>query len=795
MPAEELKSSIILEDNASDTLEDIGRQAAKTAEEIEHVSEALEDVEPPDMDFDFDPDAYEAAAAAIEQAGEAFTGVYDAVAETNKAIEQTKAAIESTQDITSASAQSEKAKPEIPEGFIENLEKELADTIDLSMLETVNEEANKAWAERAEESFEKYWEDVEKESENILNDWADVVDKTEEIPKEAEKAGETAKKSLLDMGANIAGWVNMIKDVFGKIWDIFKKISEEADKLNTRMARYGMVADSEGKTGESKTARSKELYQQQQNYAQALGIGSEEFNETVLNMYSNGAGVVKSIEQAQAIAASSYMAMDIAGLRGADKTKVMGEVQSMVSVGIADPDQIQEAMKIAPNILRTIEQQFTKNLNGKKYKLKTGEEITDATGKIAQLAQDGQITAELVKQAMVNSAQETHKAWEDLPATWEKLQNRAKVIFENMTFEIIEAVGKAADDPTVAGLVTEVLGLIERIVNFIKGYVMPIAGAIIKATGEILTVVISTINLIIDNIYYFIPALVLLTIKLMTTGAAAGIAAGMMGAFKAALMAITAHPLVAVLVVVLGLTIALARLIETNESFQAGMLQATAVAAYSAQQIGTFFEYLPEIFESIIRGIKSYFMSFVNLFEDKIASLLELAASVSETADAEAKKLRASIASRTQEQEAWDKESEDRKKVWKDAFSANTKHFDEYWDKIPAIAKENLAKKKKDDLKLTGFLEEILGAVENIPGTPNNPANVKGKVSIDGKYEELIRRAAGAEIVNRYTTLRPTVHAKFGDIHKEADADDFIEKLGEEIRRAGNAALADAQGA
>ena len=34
MPAEELKSSIILEDNASDTLEDIGRQAAKTADEI-----------------------------------------------------------------------------------------------------------------------------------------------------------------------------------------------------------------------------------------------------------------------------------------------------------------------------------------------------------------------------------------------------------------------------------------------------------------------------------------------------------------------------------------------------------------------------------------------------------------------------------------------------------------------------------------------------------------------------------------------------------------------------------------
>lgn len=774
MPAEELKSSIILEDNASDTLEDIGRQAAKTADEIEHVSDALENVEPPDMG-EFDADAYEAAAAAIEQAGEAFTGVYDAVAETNKAIEQTKAAT--------------------PEGFIDNLEKELADTIDLSMLEAVNEEANKAWAERAEESFEKYWEDVEKESEHILNDWADVVDTTEEIPKAAEDAGETAKKSLLDMGANIAGWYSMIKDVFGKIWDIFKKISEEADKLNTRMARYGMVADSEGKTGESKTARSKELYKQQQNFAQALGIGSEEFNETVLNMYSNGAGVVKSIEEAQAIAASSYMAADIAGLRGADKNKIMGEVQSMVSVGIADPDQIRESMMIAPNVLRTIEKQFTKNLNGKKYKLKTGEEITDATGKIALLAQDGQITAELVKQAMINSAQETHKAWADLPATWEKLQNRAKVIFENMTFEIIEAVGKAADDPTVTGLVTEVMGLIERIVNFIKGYVMPIAGAIIKATGEVLTVVISTINLIIDNIYYFIPALVALTLHFISTGAAAGAAAAMMGAFKAALMAITAHPLVAVLVVVLGLTIALARLIETNESFQQGMLEMTATIAYGFQQVGTAIEYLPEILKSALRGIKSYFMSFVNWFEDKIASLLELAATVSETADAEARKLRAKIAARTKEQEDFDAESAVLKQDYQGAFNANSKQFYEYLKKVPGIAKENVAKNKKDELKLDGFLDEILGQLKEMPGTPNNPANVKGKVSIDGKYSELIRKAAGAEIVNRYTTLRPTVHAKFGDIHKEADADAFIQKLGEEIRQSANAALADAQGA
>ena len=55
-------------------------------------------------------------------------------------------------------------------------------------------------------------------------------------------------------------------------------------------------------------------------------------------------------------------------LRGDKKDAVMGEIQSMISVGIADPDQIQESMKIAPNILRTIEKQWQKNLNGKAFK-------------------------------------------------------------------------------------------------------------------------------------------------------------------------------------------------------------------------------------------------------------------------------------------------------------------------------------------------------------------------------------------------------------------------------------------
>ena len=370
------------------------------------------------------------------------------------------------------------------------LERELGDTIDLSVLEEINARNEEAWSELLNE--------IEQSSEEVLGEWQDaergIVEIPEEATEQAEETGQDLKNGVRGLGADIAGWWSIIKDAFGKIADAFGKLAEEADKLNTRIARFGLVAENEGKTGTARGERSAELYKQHQKYAQALGVQSEAFNETVLNMYSNGAGVVKSIEEAQAIAASSYMAMDIAGLRGRDKEAVMGEVQSMVNVGIADPDQIQEAMKIAPNILRTIEKQWEKNQNGKAFKLNNGEEITDATGKIAVLAQEGQITADLVAQAMVNSAEETNKTWQTLPSTWEKLKNRVGVIVESMTFDIVKKFGEIADDPQIATFVMSALNLGEKVVAFTQDYVLPVVGGAIRVIISALTTVFDALS-------------------------------------------------------------------------------------------------------------------------------------------------------------------------------------------------------------------------------------------------------------------------------------------------------------
>lgn len=619
----------------------------------------------------------------------------------------------------------------VSSGDIAELERELNDTIDLSVLEEINARQEKAW--------QAIQEEIEEESEEILESWEEAGERLEEIPQDAQQEAAGTKKGLLSgikgLGADIAGWWSLIKDVFDKIYAVFEKLSEEADKLAMRMARYGLVAESEGKTGGAKLDRSRELYKQQQKFAQALGVMSEGFNETVLNMYSNGQGVLKSIEDAQVLAASSYMAMDIAGLRGKDKDAVMGEIQSMVSVGIADPDQIQEAMKIAPNILRTIEQQWQKNQNGKAYKLSSGEEITDATGKIAVLAQEGQITAELVAQAMINSAEETNKTWNTLPQTWEKISNRAKTLSETITARFLESFASAANSPVVESLILSVEGIFKAVMSFVD-IITPLLGDMFSGVGSAAT---GALDIIAGGLN-------------MTVGLVKWV------------YAVISKPLG-------GIIKFIGEIVEGVGGFINKLLTILPYVGSNIWKIG-------DIFRSMIRGIKSYFMQFINWFKEKWAGLLETVGEFSDTAAEAAKKIRASVAESRKEMEEYDRESNELKREWMG------NEYEEYAEKNDL--------RWVDGLNISGFLEDILKNQEAAPGSKTNPAQVKGKVAIDGEYFDIIKRAAGIEIVNRYTTLRPTVNARFGDIH-QVDARDVIGELGRQIQDAEGAALSDAQ--
>lgn len=729
MAGEALESTFIIQDEASSVLDEIAKQADITGDALANVQSALNGLNAVgDVRIVAEANEEDATVEKATSQGELQPEeIAQAQGINVAAIQEMNAQVEEAAQIMQEMPASAEEAASAAETSMAELENELNDTIDLSVLDEINQQN--------EESWERLLNEINESAEEILDGWQSAEDEMQEIPRESANTGRGIRAGIKGLGADIAGWWEIIKDVFNKIKEVFLELAEEADKLAMKRARYGLVADSEGLTGAARTDRANELYKEQQKFAQALGVTSEAFNETVMNMYSNGQGVLKDIRDAQIIAASSFMAMDIAGLRGKDKDAVMGEVQSMISVGIADPDQIQETMKIAPNILRTIEQQWQKNQNGKAFKLSNGEEIDDATGKIAVLAQEGQITAELVAQAMVNSAEATNKTWNTLPQTWEKIQNRAQVLTENIKTRFLDAFASMADSPVVENLILSVEGIFNGIMDFVD-ILTPMFSGILSGIGSAATGIFD----IIAGLFNY----------------AAGIAKWV---FK-----VIGEPIGAVVKIV-G---------EIIEGIGGGLNKIFTILPYVASNIWK----TGDIFKSMIRGIKSYFMEFVNWFMEKLAGLLEMAGELSDTLAETAKEIRAGIAYSREEMAEYDRESEEIKKSWMGD------EYEEY------AAKNDL--RWSDGLNISGFLEDIVKGQEMAPGTKKNPAEVRGKVAIDGEYFDVIKRAAGVEIVNRYTTLRPTVNARFGDIH-QMDARDVIGELGRQIQDAEGAALSDAQ--
>lgn len=70
--------------------------------------------------------------------------------------------------------------------------------------------------------------------------------------------------------------------------------------------------------------------------------------------------------------------------------------------------------------------------------------------------------------------------------------------------------------------------------------------------------------------------------------------------------------------------------------------------------------------------------------------------------------------------------------------------------------------------------------VNSVAGT----VNTKGEMSITEEDLKLLKDVAATEFVNRYTTLRPTLTANFGDVRETADVNAIAQKIGDLMEQA-----------
>lgn len=600
--------------------------------------------------------------------------------------------------------------------------------------------------------------------------------------------------AFLNQSANFAGLSMIIDGIKSAITSQFA----HADKILNQQARFRMIAEQEGKTGKDVGTRADQLSNTNNDIARAVGMNKYAFADISSSFMIQGGGVFKDMEEAQVFAASLRQNFDLVGTEASEATNAMIQLKQALGSGRLQGDELRSVLENAPNVAHLIEREIERE---------QGLAFGEASGQIRKFASEGLVTSKTVKNAILRSAKETNAQWEKMPNTWSKLFSRFQTLKDNASEGLYKAFGRIADSKVVLGLATALINAFRTLYN-IAQTLAPVFGFVFSFIASAITVILDTFSIFFENT----------TIGFITLAAGAtalvlkfGLVTKAIYAARAAIIALSAHPLVAILVILMACTLQLVRLIRTNEKFNAAMLEVTAAMAYAYQQVKTFFQHIADTGEimiaELINGFYSIKIGFYNLCLGFFRKLKSIDDAFRSTAigkwilgkitggplfDDTIRGLEIALDEAKKVQEENESIIEEASKRIRDDVLHNREVYDEYKKNIPKYAKENVERNKQNELLDKSDWSDLLNEVTaNMPGTGSNPAEVKGEVSIDTESFEILKRAASAEIVNRYTTLRPVVNARFGDVNNMTAAD-AQQLLIESIREAEGSSIASA---
>ena len=188
------------------------------------------------------------------------------------------------------------------------------------------------------------------------------------------------------------------------------------------------------------------------------------------NAFKNTQGIVNT-QEIVAFAEQLNKLMAISGTSAQEGSAAMLQLTQAMASGVLRGEELNSVMEQTPMIANTI-----------------AEYLGVSTGKLREMAAEGQITAEVVKNAMFWAAEETNAKFEEMPMTWaqvwQSFQNTAMMVFQ----PVLNAINAIANNiswlgPLVAGLGVA-FGIFLIAANWIK-----ICSAVSTAFGAIQTAV------------------------------------------------------------------------------------------------------------------------------------------------------------------------------------------------------------------------------------------------------------------------------------------------------------------
>jgi len=213
----------------------------------------------------------------------------------------------------------------------------------------------------------------------------------EDIANSQKKVTDETKKTAEASG----DWLNKIKGVAASIgtMKLAQGFIEQADAMSQMQAKLGAINDGLQTTDElnkmifASAQRSRGSYEDTANLVTRMGMNAKEAFSTNQEQITFAENLNKAFK--------------IAGASGQEQASVILQLSQALAGGVLRGQEFNAVMSGAPNVIRQI-----------------AEYMDVPVGEMRKLAEEGAITADIVKNALISATDDINAQFEQMPQTW-----------------------------------------------------------------------------------------------------------------------------------------------------------------------------------------------------------------------------------------------------------------------------------------------------------------------------------------------------------------------------------------
>lgn len=275
-------------------------------------------------------------------------------------------------------------------------------------------------------------------------------------------AGQQKLNQQMQQGAGIAeGFVGKIRTVVGAYAGLkaLKSAVELSDEMTQTAARINLMNDGLQSTDALMNSIFQSAQRSRGDYMDMAAVVAK-FGNNARDAFSSSGEVVQFSELVQ-------KQMKIAGASGTEASNAMLQLSQALGSGVLRGDELNSIFEQAPNLIQSIADYMGKPI-----------------GQMRELASDGKITADIVKNAMFAAADDINTKFEQMPMSWGDVFTRFKNDAVFALQPVLDEINNLANNANVQQMLSGVTTAIS------------IAA---KAAGGLLRVISGVYNFFVDN--------------------------------------------------------------------------------------------------------------------------------------------------------------------------------------------------------------------------------------------------------------------------------------------------------